>query len=86
MDTAVSTQPLNGIDLGCFDYSSETMFLVTSGDGNRGGLWDVATGEQIAKLNWTAYAAVFSPDGRQLAVASGEFVSIWHISEYIDKR
>jgi hypothetical protein len=85
----ISENPLENLNqytLYQFDYHPETGLLVGSNVYDRGGLWDVATGEKIATLNWTGYAAVFSPDGRRLAVASSEFVSIWDMSEYVDNR
>jgi WD40 repeat protein len=87
--TLISENPLEGIweySLFYSDYYPDMGLLVGGSWYRRGGLWDVATGEQIAELNWTGYAAVFSPDGRQLAVAGSEFVTIWDMSEYIENR
>lgn len=65
------------------DFDPASNLLVGSGVLRRGGLWDVSTGEQVASLNWTGFAAAFRPgDPTQLAVAGSSFISLWDMTSY----
>lgn len=66
-------------------YDDVTGLLVYSTVYDRGGVWDVTTGEHLDIMNWTGHSAVLHPYGTQLAVAGSRFVSIWDMTPYIEQ-
>ena len=46
-------------------------------------IFDAATGELVTSLNRYAYDAAVSPDGRTLATAGGQGVSLWDMDDVL---
>ncbi len=60
------------------DFTPDGRYVLTFGLDNTGRMWDAATGRQQARV-FTGAGGVFSPDGRYVALASGEenAVQLW---------
>lgn len=49
-------------------------------------LIDATTGEQVGRINWSANALDFSPDGRWLAAGNTRLVTIWDVNEALERK
>jgi WD40 repeat protein len=67
------------------DYHPETGLLVAAGLYHFGQIWHVPTGKRLTPPVSAGPSAVFAPDGRWLAVAGTQYITIWDMQPYISE-